>query len=397
MNAHPQSKLLLVTVLLVLAASLAGCSEKVVKIGVLLPETGHAEPYGSSLRQGVELAYEEVVADPAYPLTIEAKFFDTRSDPDRAQQLLEEVYRDGALVAIGGATSDEALAMVPVADRFDRILLSPSASTPELTGISSNFFRIFPSDLLEATRMANFASQTLKLNEVVIVAEKQAYGRSLETVFKQEFERYGGTVPEVVEYPPEAADFSGLVDFVVGIDAEAVYLAGYEEGIASMIQGLRKKGYRGKILTTHAFATPNALVRTGSAAEGVLMTQSVFDVDSDYAHIKSFVTAFEERYGSKPDLFAAHGYDAMKLLAKALVDRPLIPNEVRKGLRAISDFPGVTGSIQFDEQGDVKKFPRVYIVSDDLAVYNYDSYVDAQKRELMARLEELRKKAKQIN
>lgn len=379
-----------------LAVSTAGCRDSTVRVAVVLPETGGASSYGVALRQGVEVAFEELAADPDYPLELKPTYVDSQGDPERAAAELERLFDEGAVVAIGGATSDEALAMVPVADRFDRILLSPSASTPILTGISNNFFRIYSSDFLEATRMANFASQTLGLDRVVVVAEEQTYGRGIQSVFTDELERYGGTILEVLEYPPNTADFSGFAERVITLDPQAVYLAGYDTGVGGMIKALSRRRYRGKVLTTHAFASPSAIARTGAAAEGVLLTQTVFDVSSDYAHINTFVNAYQARWGEQPDLFAAHGYDAVKVLAAGIEGRTLIANEIRKGLRSLGDFPGVTGSLQFDENGDVKKFPRVFIVSDDLAVYNYDSYVAEQKKALMARLSSLRAEAKEL-
>ena len=74
------------------------------------------------------------------------------------------------LAVIGGVTTAEALEMVSVADREGLVLLSPSASSPQLTGISKNFFRIFISDFREGTKMGNFAAGQMELSSVVILA-----------------------------------------------------------------------------------------------------------------------------------------------------------------------------------------------------------------------------------
>src|SRR5690606_11938136 len=109
---------------------------------------------------------------------------DSQADPQLAVQLLGEAYGQGALAAIGGVTSDEALAMVKVAEERDRILISPSASSPALTGASSNFFRVFPSDFVEGTKMATFAAGTLDLEDAMILATEAPYGRGIQEVFK---------------------------------------------------------------------------------------------------------------------------------------------------------------------------------------------------------------------
>lgn len=381
----------------VLTLAFTACGSKSVEIGAIVPETGDFKNYGVAIREGIELALAEIQADPNYSLELDVRFADTESEPEKAAEELEAMYKDGIPVVIGGVMSGEALAMVEgVLNRYDRILVSPSASTPRLTGASNSFFRIYPSDFLEASKMALFASQTLNLEEVVIMAETQEYATGIQTVFAQEFERLGGKVVEVVDYPPNTVDFSGLADRVVTLDPPAVYVAGYDAGIAEAIRALKADGYEGKILTTAAFATPTAIALAGDAAVGVLLTKVVFEADSEFAHVQRFVQAYEAKYGKKPDLFAAHGYDAMKLVSEALEGRTLITSEIIKGLRGVKDFPGVTGSIQFDEKGDVKKFPRVYLVSKELTLYNYDEHAAAVREELERRRKELEERLRRI-
>ncbi|MEM7519161.1 MAG: ABC transporter substrate-binding protein, partial [Planctomycetota bacterium] len=168
-------------------------------------------------------------------------------------------------------------------------------------------------------------------------------------------------------------------------------LAGYSDGIAAMITELRNLNFKGKILTTSAFATPSAIAKVGDAAKGVFLTQTVFDTDSDHAHIKKFVEAYRAKYNEVPDIYAAQAYDAMMVLITAVEGRPVLPGEVKKGLRdAIKDFPGVTGSIQFDEKGDVRKFPRLYVISSDGVLADYNERVRAKQDEIREKREALK-------
>ncbi len=375
---------------------LTGCPKKATRVGVVLPLSGESSSYGEAIRKGIELAYSEIQADPEAGVSLELAIVDTESDPQKAAQLLDQQYSQGALVAVGGATSVEAKEMVTAADEADRVLLSPSASSPELTGISRNFYRIFPSDFAAATKMAQFASQDLEAKKVVVVTEAQSYAKGIHGVFQPAFEGYGGEVAEVIEVPPGTSDLGGLMDRVMTLKPDAVYLAGFEQGIGSMIQELRRLSYKGKILTTSAFALPSAIARVGQDAEGVILTQSVFELDSEHAHVKKFVEGYEAKYGEKPDIYAAHGYDAMKIVGAALKDRPALAGEVVKGLRDVKDFPGVTGSINFDEKGDVQKFPRLYVIGKDLTLYDLNQRVRKQQDELRKRREALMKKLEKI-
>lgn len=381
-----------------LAVLVAGCGKDTYKIGVVLPLTGDNSVYGEAVRQGVELALEELQAGSETGAAIELMIEDSASDPAKSRELLDKLYGDGALLALGGVTSAEAKEMITVAEKYDRVVISPSASSPELTGISRNFYRICPSDFAAASKMAQFLSQDLKISEVVLVAETQEYARGIQGAFSSAFEGYGGQVVEVVEFPPNTGDFSGLMARVTTLDPKAVYLAAYGEEIGSMVQELRKHDFTGKILTTSAFASPSFIAPVGEDAAGVILTQTVFELDSDFAHIKTFREGFVSKFGKDPDIFSAYGYDAMKVIAAAMEGRPSLTTEVPKGLReGIIDFPGVTGTIQFNEKGDVQRYPRIYIVGKDSLLHDYNERVRQQQEEIRRKREELKRRLDEIN
>ena len=283
------------------ALFLLACPPQVVNIAAVLPLTGEHSAYGQSIKRGIELAYADIKADPNFgkPALGELVMLDTTSDPKKAAELLKEAYSKGALAAIGGVTSGEAKEMVPVADSYESLLLSPSASSPELTGISRNFFRIWPSDQTEAAKMAQSAITDLGVKTIVVVAEEQQYARGAQLAFRPAYEAQGGKILEVLEYPPNTSDMSGLASRVVLLQPEAVYLVDYADGVASMIQELRKQKFSGKILTTAAFSTPSAIARIGKDAAGVMLTQTTRMLRGDQA--KSSEPHHDDRSNDRAD------------------------------------------------------------------------------------------------
>lgn len=381
---------------ILLALSSLGCQSDTVAIGVVVPLTGQYQSYGEANKRGIELAFEEIQSN-GYPLNLELSVVDSGSDPAQARELLEEQYANGAFAVIGGSVSDEAKEMVAGADRFERVLLSPSATSPDLTKASRNFFRIAPSDQTEGNKMADFAFRVLELKTVVVIAEDGTYAHGIQQAFSSAFETVGGEVLELIELPPNTTDYGGLMARVVTLAPDAVYLAAYEAGIATMILELKRLEFPGRILTTHAFSSSVAMARVGEAAAGVVLTQTVFEPDSEHAHVKTFVNAYRERHGEQPNLFAAEGYDAMKVLALALEEHHTLSSELPRGLwDAVKEFPGVTGSIQFNENGDVRKFPRVYVIGQDLLLYDYSKRLEDNQRKLREKQEELRRRLEEI-
>lgn len=369
-----------------LAACIGGGT---IEFGAVLPLTGPSAVYGESVRKGVDLAYEQIQAREDLEHEIELTVVDSESDPEKAADLARRLYDQGVLAILGGVTTAEALAMVPVADRADRVLLSPTASSPDLTGISGNFFRVFFSDFKEGIKMGNFASEKMEIGSVVILAKEEPWATGVQTIFKGEFERLGGDVLEVIEFPQGLSDFSGLIERVDTLEPEAVYLAAYARDVAALVEGLRDSGYRGKILTTHAFASPAILEEVGEAAHGILLTAPYFDLESEEEPIRSFADAYEARYGQRPDVWAAHGYDAMMVLVEGIPKPFRTASDFRSGLRAIEDYPGAAGVVRFDEKGDVGKFPRVYQIGAE-GLRDYEADIEKQRQELLKKLQDIR-------
>lgn len=381
---------------LAISLVLLGCQgSEVIKIAAVVPITGSFEIYGQAVKKGVELAYEELQADPDFSDWLELTIVDSEGSPEIASAKLKEQFEGGAIAVIGGIMSDEALEMVAVADRYGRVLISPSASNPQLTGISKNFYRVFPSDSREGTKMGNFAAKKLEMETVVLVAKADTYARGIKEVFQAEFERNGGEVIEIIEYP-SGADFSGLIDRVIALNPAGVYLAAFAEDIGMMIVELRGKGYKGRILTTSAYAAPAAIEQTGAPGEGVFLTQAAFDAYSEDPKVQAFVEAFRAKYGLDPDLYSAHGYDTLMVLVEGLRGGEVEPHALWLALRGLRDFTGVTGTIQFDERGDVQKFPRVYVVEDG-SLKDYEKDIEERRRQLVERLRRLKEAQQRRN
>lgn len=365
-----------------------GGSDRTVEVAAVLPLTGEYAVYGGPIRNALEVAHQEL-GEEGLEMDLTLTVLDTGSDPDRAAELLRQAYEGGAYAAIGGVTSDEALAMVPVADEAERVLLSPTASSPRLTGASRYFYRIYPSDLQEGTRMGNFAAQNLGVENVVVLAADNSYAQGISEVFRKEFERYDKEVLETITYPDGLEDFSGILDQVMELQPQAVYVADFAEPVRRILEGLEQRGFRGTLLTTSAFASPEVIEAAGESADDVIVTQVQFEPDSEAPRVQRFVAAYREAHGKTPGLFAAHGYDALPVLVESIRESQNA-SELWKHLRGVQ-YDGVTGTIELDERGDVGKYPRVFILQDG-SFEDYDRVIKERREQIRKRLEELRRK-----
>ena len=116
------------------------------------------------------------------------------------------------------------------------------------------------------------------------------------------------------------------------------------------------------ILAPDSMHDEKLIVLAGNAAEGVIVTTVAYDPDSKEDHISSFVGAYRNRYGASPNNYAAHGYDAMMILAQAISKVGYDSEKIRVYLYQLKDYQGVAGNTSFDSNGDVIKLPKVTIV-----------------------------------
>ncbi len=430
----------------------AGCGPEVptVNFSVILPMTGPAGIYGEEIANGIQLRHEQLMSGDeqlAYNVVIDV--VDSEGDAQQAASLLETAFST-SLAAIGGATSDEALAMVPVADDADRVLVSPSASSPELSGASEYFYRLIPSAEIEASTMATHLRDGVNVQRLALVVEDSAFGNSLADSVEAV---WGTELAGRVTFTP-SSDQNAMVQEALGYEADGIYVAASGAALAEAIQALRLAGFEGRgkrLATSSSLMSEAVLEAAGPAANGVYFTAPVFDLESPDEPIASFVADYREKYTdpaawaayqeavaederastvlqgmdlgdsglataraeaeaaaeelataedalNTPGYYAGLGYDSMGVLIAALTELEVInvPSDFLKGMRAIRELQGVTGTIQFRETGDVQKFTRIYEIVDGKPV-DFEKYWDGIRQERMRELERLQQQIERMN
>jgi branched-chain amino acid transport system substrate-binding protein len=145
---------------------------------------------------------------------------------------------------------------------------------------------------------------------------------------------------------------------------EGIYLIAYIPDLVALLERLRVAGVTTLLMGTGA-VTEQLPRLAGAAAEHLVYPQQSFDAHSTEPAVAGFVAAYEARYGEAPGVFAAHGYDALKLVWQAMRDTgEAQPDDIRRGLMALDDYAGAAGRISFDDRGDVVRYPRRFVIHD---------------------------------
>jgi branched-chain amino acid transport system substrate-binding protein len=366
---------------------LSACGKSPV-VGVLLPMTGTASTYGDSMKKGIDIALDQEKGN--LPKGFKVIWGDTASDIATAEAELRRMASEGAGLIVAGTTSGTARALLPILEETDTIAVSPSASAPSLTKDSRRFFRVFASDELEGRRAGRFLYDDQDKTSVLIYAEDSDQARGIEPPFRQVFEQAigGEIVGRIVingsDWEQESADL-----LASGNPASA-YIIGYGEATIRVLRHLREKGFEGPICVSSSFYTGQIVEDNPELLEGVFFPQPAFDVKSEGQLAQDFVAAYRQRYQDDPDIYAAHAFDAMRVVIfVANESKNFTAAENRKVLAfGVKEFPGVTGIIQFNDYGDVHHNPIMFIVKDG-EVLNYERYVQEERAKITERIKKL--------
>ena len=339
---------------LLLALSGSACSSKII-IGVVLPETGDASAYGTSVKTGVKLAFDQAVVAHTAPAGLEVLYQDTGSNPSRGADLADALYKRGALIVIGGATSPEAKAMTRVANKYGRVLLSPSASAPDLTTKGGWFLRVYPSDEGEGVKAAQFLVQDRKIKSVLVIKEDIPYVDGLLPIFTAELGRLGGKVVGTVSVN-ESNWERMVVASLTNLKPDALYVCGYGEAILACMVEVRNTTFAGIICTTSAISTVDLVWRGGKLVEGLYFPMVTVDMASPKEPIATFVKQYRAKFDFAADNYAAHGYDAALATLFAFAEpAPKSASELRSRFLTLGTKTGVTGPLNFDDTGNISE------------------------------------------
>jgi len=358
-----------VVIAVVIGSCLAGaaCAPDPI-VGVLTPETGHAGAYGHAVNNGIRLALDEAGDAGRLPRDFRLIESDTRSVPGLAATELRRLAEDlGVELVVGGVTTDEALALIPVVDEEKVVCLSPSASASSLTGKSPYFFRLFATDEIEGSTAARYLYETRSARTVLVITDDSTFSRGLEAEFRQHYELLlGGTIVATIHDELEWWKRKAT-DMIHAHEPAAVYVVGHAEHILTTLELLDDIGYDGVKCTTSAVYLAELLERGSAALEGVVFPLTALKtcdlVDAEEPECP-FVERYRREFGGAPDFYAAHGYDAMRVALRALVEaRTVDVAELRRYMRiGLQEFDGVTGTIAFDERGDVRRYPTMHTI-----------------------------------
>lgn len=359
--------IIILTVLVV-----TGCEKKEVakqselKVGLVLPMTGDAAQYGVAMNRGAQLAVEEYNAkNPSIPIDIILE--DSQGTAKLGVTVTEKLIQQDHVPVIISAFSGVILATAPIAERNKVVMINGPANSPKLRGLSPYLFNMMLLSDQEGSYLADVAYKRLDKRNVAVFYTDNDSGRGFYQVFAKRFKELGGNIVIAEGHKQNESNFRTVLFKAKKVNPDLIFLAAYYKEAALLIKQAREIGITVPFLSYSAIESPEFLKLAGHAAEGVVYSQPGFDTTSDSPIMKSFISQYKKKYNEDPNIWAAQFYDAIQVITSAintLKGRELSGENIRKAIAEMKPLEGVVGSIEFDEQGSLKRDLRLKTVKD---------------------------------
>ena len=369
----------LVSVLLVLVMAMAvACSavaEDALKIGVIGPMTGGAAVYGNAVAHGAQIAANEINALGGMQIILDVQ--DDESDPEKAINAYNATLDNGTQMILGTVTTAPCVAVSAQAYEERIFMLTPSASSADVTSGKDNAFQVCFTDPGQGMAAANMIAEKKMGTKIgVIYNNADVYSTGIYQAFEARAKDLGLEIVAVSTFASDDnADFSVQIAACKDAGADLVFLPIYYTPASLILAQAKAVEYApvffggdgmDGILTLEGFDK--------TLAEG-LMLLTPFAASSQEEKIQSFVKKYVAAYGEEPNQFAADAYDGVYALYAASqnggINGETSPEDACEMLIeqfATLQVSGLTGELTWATTGEVTKTPAVYVIQDGIYV-----------------------------
>ena len=355
-------------------ASSEASSDKVFKIGGIGPVTGAAAVYGLAVKNGAQIAVDEINADGGINgYQIEFNFQDDEHDAEKSVNAYNTLKDWGMQVLMGTITSAPCVAVADKTYADNMFQITPSGSSVECAQ-NPNVFRVCFSDPDQGVASATYIAENKLAEKIAVIYDSSdVYSSGIYEKFASEAANQGLEIVDAEAFTADSnKDFSTQLQKAKDAGADLVFLPIYYTEASLILKQADTMGYAPKffgcdgmdgILQVENFDT--------KLAEG-LMLLTPFAADAQDELTQKFVTSYKKNYGETPIQFAADAYDAIYAIKAAMEEADITPetsvsdtcDKMKEAMLKIK-VNGLTGEdMTWTEDGEPHKAPKAVKVVD---------------------------------
>lgn len=359
---------MMMAVLMVLAMTACGGEKtptpnqdetETIRIGGIGPLSGGYANYGFSVKNGAQLAVDEInAAGGINGKQVELSFQDSQADPESAVNAYGKLMDWGMQVSLGGVLSGETASIVAAAREDNIMLITPSGSADKCIDGNSRAFRVCFYDSFQGAAAAQYIKNNNMVDTVGILYQSDIdYSVGLYNAFVEECGKSGITIAETQTFTDATkTDFSTQINALVNSGVKLVFIPFYAEEASTFLTQARGK-FADDVYFFGADGLDGILGKVEqdpTIANNVLML-TPFAADDPAENVQAFVKAYQAAYNATPDQFAADAYDAVYVIKAAVEKAGTTDGDAMAAAMASLEVAGVTGTMTWNADGNTNK------------------------------------------
>ncbi|MDO8945439.1 MAG: branched-chain amino acid ABC transporter substrate-binding protein [Desulfobacterales bacterium] len=341
------------------AAAPAG---NVIKIGHVGPTSGAIAHLGKDNENGARMAIEELnakgVTIGGQKVTFELVAEDDAADPKQGTAVAQKLVDSKVAGVVGHLNSGTTIPASKLYSDAGIPQISPSATNPKYTRQGfKTAFRVVADDVQLGGVLGRYAHTTLKGKAIAVIDDRTAYGQGVAEEFEKAVAAAGGKVIAHEFTNDKASDFMSILTSIKAKKPDVVFFGGMDAVAGPMLRQIKQLGMKVKFSGGDGICTTELAKLAGDAmADGQVVCAEAGGVDGEQkAGMDDFRTKFKAKYNAEVQVYAPYVYDAVNVMVAAMVKADSAdPAKYLPVLAKTEGYKGVTGTISFDEKGDLK-------------------------------------------
>ncbi len=332
-------------------------------IGVALPTTGSAAPFGVDQVQALEWGIAEINANGgANGRPLKTIVLDTQANPQIGIDIVTRLIGVEKVQLISTGFSSVVAAVAPIVNRNKVLTFVTGAVSPRIAQMGDYVYTTYPLADVDVTLLAKYAREELKLDRAAVIYLNDESGIYGARVYRENFEKLGGKIAAFESYEPNATDYTGALLKLRAANPQLVHLQGNAGDSPQVVRQMRQFGISVPITSYTAAYNPLLVKQVGAAADGLIVASLAPGV-TDSPAVGTYVERWKKEKGREAaNLPVTQYFYDLPYITKGLVEHldkektPLTGENLRRALLTVKNFDlPMSGPISFRDDHTVRK------------------------------------------
>ena len=348
--------------LALLAAAGSASAQEVVKIGHVGPTSGGIAHLGKDNENGARMAVDELNAKGVTIGGKKVKFEllaeDDGGDPKQGTAAAQKLVDSKVAGVVGHLNSGTSIPASKIYSDAGIPQISPSATNPKYTrqGFKTTF-RLVADDVHLGGTLGKYAVTQLKGKSIAVIDDRTAYGQGVADEFEKGVKAAGGKTVAREFTNDKATDFTAILTNLKAKKPDVVFFGGMDAVAGPMIRQMKQLGIKAKFMGGDGICSGELPKLSGGAMDDsqVVCAEAGGVEGEQKKGMDEFKARFKTKFNADVQIYAPYVYDSVNVLVAAMEKAGSSdPVKDLPVLAKTTGYKGVTGTITFDEKGDIK-------------------------------------------